>query len=246
MLKTFSSAVLLAASVLSAQSAAVHYDSSTKVFRLDGGNVTYSFGVNARGELQQIYWGGRLAESDALQAATPMRAGASFDSSHTNSPEEYAGWGGGLFVEPALKIMFPDGNRDLVLHYDSHTENPNGLDVVLKDINRKIFVTLHYAIDPPTGILARSATIENREDKPVTVEQAAAAAWTLPAGNYTLNYLTGRWAGEWTLTQEALHPGARVLESRRGSTGHQANPWFAMKITATCGLELSAGAVHGV
>jgi alpha-galactosidase len=233
MLKTFSSAVLLAASVLSAQSAAVHFDSSTKVFRLDGGNVTYSFGVNARGELQQIYWGGRLAESDALQAATPMREWASFDSSHSNTPEEYAGWGGGLFVEPALKMMFPDGNRDLVLHYDSHSEKPNGLDVVIKDISRKIFVTLHYAIDPQTGILARSATIENREDKPVTVEQAAAAAWALPAGKYTLNYLTGRWAGEWTLTQEALHPGARVLESRRGTTGSQANPWFAIQAGAS-------------
>jgi len=60
------------------------------------------------------------------------------------------------------------------------------------------------------------------------VEQAAAASWSLPAGHYTLNYLTGRWAGEWNLTQEKLQPRA-VIESRRGSTGHQANPWFAIQ-----------------
>jgi alpha-galactosidase len=90
-------------------------------------------------------------------------------------------------------------------------------------------VTLHYDIDPESGILERSATIENRGTEPVTVEQAAAAAWALPPSHYTLNYLTGRWAGEWTLTQEPVHPGARVLESRRGSTGHQANPWFAIQ-----------------
>ena len=94
---------------------------------------------------------------------------------------------------------------------------------------RKIYVTLHYSIDATSGILARSATIENREAQPVTIEQAAAAAWALPAAHYTLNYLTGRWAGEWTLTQEPVHPGARVIESRRGSTGHQANPWFAIQ-----------------
>ncbi len=70
------------------------------------------------------------------------------------------------------------------------------------------------------------------EAQPVTIEQAAAAAWALPPAHYTLNYLTGRWAGEWTLTQEALHPGARVLESRRGTTGHQANPWFAIQAGA--------------
>ena len=158
-----------------------------------------------------------------------MREWASFDDSYTNTPQEYAGWGAGLYNEPALKITFADGNRDLVLHYQSHTETPQGFDVELKDISRAIYVTLHYTMDPASGILARSATIENREPQPVTVEQAAAAAWALPAGRYTLNDLTGRWAGEWTLNQEPIEGGAKVIESRRGSTGHQANPWFAIQ-----------------
>ena len=181
-----------------------------------------------------------------------MREWASFDSSYTNTPQEYAGWGAGLFVEPALKVTFADGNRDLVLHYDSHETTSDGFDVVLKDIKRQVFVTLHYAIDPESGILARSATIENREAQPITIEQAAAAAWALPAAHYTLNYLTGRWAGEWTLTQEPLQPGARVIESRRGSTGHQANPWFAIQAgdhpdenREKCGLARWRGADRG-
>jgi alpha-galactosidase len=128
-----------------------------------------------------------------------------------------------------LKVTFADGNRDLVLHYESHEITSDGLKIVLKDIKRQVFITLHYAIDPETGIVGQSATIENREAQPITIEQAAAAAWALPSGHYTLNYLTGRWAGEWTLTQEKLHPGERILESRRGSTGHQANPWFAIQ-----------------
>ncbi len=65
------------------------------------------------------------------------------------------------------------------------------------------------------------------------VEQAAAAQWMLPPDRYILSYLTGRWAGEWTLNQEPIHPGARVIESRRGSTGHQANPWFAISRDAS-------------
>jgi alpha-galactosidase len=184
--------------------------------------------VNPRGELQQLYWGGRLAATDSFAQAAPLPEWASFDSSFTNTPQEYAGWGAGLFIEPALKVSFADGNRDLVLHYQSHTVTANGFDIVLKDISREVYVTLHYGMDLESGILARSATIQNREQQPVTVEQAAAAAWALPPGHYTLNYLTGRWAGEWNLTQEALAPGERVIESRRGSTGHQANPWFAI------------------
>ena len=231
MLKTFSVALALFAAslVASAQPAVTTFDPASKVFRLDGGGVSYVFGVNPRGELQQLYWGGRLAATDAFPQAAPMPDWASFDSSYTNTPQEYAGWGAGLFAEPALKVTFADGNRDLVLHYQSHAAVQNGFDVLLKDISRPIFVTLHYAIDPESGILARSATIENRGAETVTVEQAAAAAWALPPAHYTLNYLTGRWAGEWNLTQEDLHPGARVIESRRGSTGHQANPWFAIQ-----------------
>jgi len=212
-----------------AQTASVNFDSATRVFRLDGGNMTYAFGVNQRGELQAIYWGGRLGATDVIPQAVPMMEWASFDDSYTTTPQEYAGWGAGLFVEPALKITFPDGNRDLVLHYESHTIGASGLDVVMKDIERPVFVTLHYVIDPDTGVLARSAAIENRGKESVTVEQAAAAAWSLPPAQYTLSYLTGRWAGEWTLNQEKLDAGARVIESRRGTTGHQANPWFALQ-----------------
>ncbi|HEX3894190.1 MAG TPA: alpha-galactosidase [Terracidiphilus sp.] len=226
MLKTFSSLLLLCASVAALSQTA---DSASHTFRLDGGNVSYVFGVNPRGELQQLYWGGRLAATDQMPSAKPAREWASFDDSYTNTPQEYAGWGSGLFNEPALKVSFADGNRDLVLHYESQKSTPYGYDVVLKDIKASVYVTLHYSIDPETGILARSATIENKDAQPITIEQAAAAAWSLPRGHYTLNYLTGRWAGEWTLTQEPVLPGARVLESRRGSTSHQANPWFAIQ-----------------
>jgi alpha-galactosidase len=230
MLKVLSAATLFFAVTLMAhgQPSSVSFEPAAKVFRLDGGGASYVFGVNPRGELQQLYWGGRLASTDSFAQAAPLPAWASFDTSYTNTPQEYAGWGAGLFIEPALKVSFADGNRDLVLHYQSHTVTANGFDIVLKDISREVYVTLHYGMDLESGILARSATIQNREQQPVTVEQAAAAAWALPPGHYTLNYLTGRWAGEWNLTQEALAPGERVIESRRGSTGHQANPWFAI------------------
>jgi len=74
LLKTFSSAILaLTVSVaVSAQpqitDSRTNFDSTNKVFRLDGGGVSYIFGVNPKGELQQIYWGGRLAATDRLSA----------------------------------------------------------------------------------------------------------------------------------------------------------------------------------
>ena len=210
--------------------ASIRFDDSSKVFRIDGGDVSYVFGINNRNELQAVYWGARLGAGDTFPPTHVSREVASFDMSTTTTPQEFAGWGAGLFVEPALKITFPDGNRDLVLHYVSNQIDGDVLTVRLKDIERDVFVNLRYEMDPATGVLGRSATIENQTKTALIIEQAAAATWTLPHGmDYTLDYLTGRWGGEDQLQQQKIVPGARVLESRRGSTGQQNNPWFAVE-----------------
>src|SRR5258708_30025043 len=200
-----------------------------QIFRLDGGNTTYAFSVNERGELQPLYWGGRVGAHDAFPAVQPYPEMASFDSPYTTTPPEYASWGAGLFTEPALKVTFADGNRDLVLHFvKASPDGAQSLEILLKDISREIYVTLRYSMDAESGILARSATIENKEKQPVVIEQAAAAQWILAPGRYTLSYLTGRWAGEWTLNQDPIIGAARGLGSRRGTSGHQAHPWLAI------------------
>lgn len=217
-------------SALARAADAVHYDAAAHTFRIDGGGATYVLGVNERGELQSLYWGARLAASDTFAAAHSLPGRASFDSSINETPQEYVGWGGGLYVAPDLKITFPDGNRDLVLHYVSHTIDGSTLKIVMKDIERPVYVTLNYHLDSDTGILERSASVENRGTTPFTLEEASSATWNLPAAdNYHLHSLTGEWGGEWNLQDQTLHPGKTILESRRGSTGHQNSPWFAIE-----------------
>jgi alpha-galactosidase len=211
--------------VLAPMAVLASHAQESRNFRLDGGNVTYSMGVNSRGELQSIYWGPRLAASDQLPEPKPI----GFADEINDTEQEFPGWGGGVLDEPALKISFPDGNRDLVLHYVSHTMAGDELQVTLRDISRDIFVILKYSMDKETGILARSAIIENRTAAKVMVEQAAAATWNFPARtDYSLRYLSGRWGGEFQLQTQKILPGSTVLESRRGSTGHQSSPWFAL------------------
>src|ERR1700679_3521082 len=94
-------------------SSSIHFDAQTKIFRIDAAGITYAFGVNAQDQLQSIYWGSQIGKEDLTLPPTAKAAVASFDGSVTTTPFEYAGWGGGLYVEPALKISFPDGNRDL-------------------------------------------------------------------------------------------------------------------------------------
>jgi len=207
----------------------VVFSDTNKVFRLDGGGVTYAFGINAKGQVQALYWGGALTAGDVLPQPTVTPDHSSNEVSVTLTPQEFAGFGGGLTTEPALKVRFPDGVRDLDLHYDSHKVTDGQLAVKLKDISRAVYVILTYVMDRTTGILARSAVVENRTRSWIQVDQMAAAALSLPfAEDYQLTYLTGRWAAEWTLQTRAITPGATVLESRRGITSHQSNPWIAI------------------
>lgn len=209
--------------------AAASFDAATRVFRLDGGRVTYAFGVNEAGQLQTLHWGGRLADADPLGPAKSLPSHSSFDLSASITPQEFPAQGGGIFTEVALKIAYADGNRDTVLRYLSHRIERDALTVRLRDVALPLEVSLRYTIDPDTGVVGRSARIENLGSAPLRIDQAASAAYTLaPQDDYRLHHLSGRWAGEWSLQQRPVSEGATVLESRRGSTGQQNTPWFAI------------------
>jgi alpha-galactosidase len=216
------------------QSTPFTYDAHSRVFRIDTQQSTYAFGVDPTGSLQSIYWGAPLMLTDPLATAPTGTDWPPFETDADKLPQEFGGWGAGMYTEPALKVSYPDGNRDLVLHYVSHTIRPAELNVVLKDISRELYVTLHYTADTATGLVGRSATIENKTDHPLIVEQAAAGSVALPAGDhFWVNHLTGRWSDEFNLQRQEITPGKIVLDSRRGSTGQQNSPWFAVERNAS-------------
>ena len=209
--------------------ASIHFDDQTRVFRIDAADMSYVLGINENKQVQTLYWGKRLSAGDTFAAPHSNPGLSAFDSSINSTRLDYVAWGGGLYVEPDLKVTFPDGNRDLVLQYVSHTIEGDHLTILLKDISRDVYVRLEYQPDAGTGVLRRSAQVQNRTSAPLVVEQIASGTWNLPRGSdYRLRYLTGRWAGEWNLHEQLIQPGKTILESRRGSTGEQNNPWFAI------------------
>jgi alpha-galactosidase len=230
-LSLFATLLVLLACYQAAQ-AAITYASDRKVWVLQAGPVTYSMGVNERGELQAIYWGARVTPDSDFQTPKSYPEVASFDLSNTTTPQEYPGWGAELYNEPALKATYANGNRDVVLHVvDSHIDG-NTLEIQLKDIASDLKVRLYHRVYEDLGMIERWSRIENGTSGDITLESAQSAAWSLPHGvGYGWHYLTGHWGSEWQLQSEPLKTGAHVIESRRGSTSHQANPWFAIDRT---------------
>ncbi len=219
--------LLAAAAAISAQS--IQYDESRKVWLLTTQANSYAMGVSPNGQLQNLYWGGPLWRMADVPAAKTQEDISSFDPHEMLEAEEYPGWGGKRFYETDLKITRADGNRDLVLIYESHRVEGDRLFITLKDIKDDIEAVLEYHVFPEEGIISRHTVIQNKSSQAITLESAQSATWNLPPGDgYRLTYLSGRWAAETQVNREPIHEGMKVLESRLGHTGHNFNPWFAI------------------
>jgi len=208
--------------------AEIRYLASPKLWHLSAAGVSYVFGVNNENQLQQVYWGPRLWRDADLTSPHAGLPWASFDTPGMTTPEEYPAWGGGRHLETCLKLTRADGVSDVILQYVTHSIQNGALTIHLKDKIDNIRVTLTYRISP-TGILEKKASIQNSTTQPVTVESLQSGVWNLPLdSSYRLTTTFGRWAGEWQLEREPIRPGQKILESRRGLTSHQANPWFML------------------
>ena len=221
--------LLITISIAAASAQTIHYSDARKLWLITTPHSSYAMGIGPQGELQNLYWGGPLWRIEDLPAAREQKDISSFDPHQMLENEEYPGWGGPRYYEPALKITRADGDRDLVLHYVSHHIDGDTLEIDLKDIRDDIRVTLHYRVHPDTGIIERWSTIRNATQQPITIVSAQSATWHVPHGDgYRLSYLSGRWAAETQLNREEIHEGMKVLESRLGESGHNLNPWFAI------------------
>ncbi len=192
----------------------------------------YALGLNDAGLLTHRYWGARLLDPDDYPPPVNPRPWASFNNPEQLTPEEYPGYAGMKFTDPCLKLTYADGTRDVVLRFDSaevREDQPEQLDVLLRDASFPLRVTLHYRTHDEYDLIERWVTVTNDGSQPVTLERIFSAAWHLPPGDrYRLSHLSGRWLDEMHIHREPLLQGIKVLESRRITTSHHSNPWFAI------------------
>ncbi|HVU14424.1 MAG TPA: alpha-galactosidase [Phototrophicaceae bacterium] len=213
---------------------AIVFDAERNIWALHSPSLSYGIGVDRRGRLKNIYFGANLpnpAEFGDPDFAYP--GGASFDPSDGPAQFEYPTQTGMYYDEPCLKATFSDHVRDVALVYASQRQETVGgiptLIITLRDTYYPLRVHLHYRIYEDCDLIERFAVIENTGDTPITLEQVLSGIWHLPRGReYRFTHLAGRHTQEFQLHQDKLTPGRKVIESRRGNTSHQANPWFAV------------------
>lgn len=208
---------------------AIQYFENEKTFLLQTRNTSYAFCVGEKDYLLHLHWGGKVNGPEDLPMVQELSQRVTLVGRGSDRVEllEYRSWGGASTKEPALKITFPDGTRNLYLVYKSHDVNGDTLRVTLTEPQYGVEVTLCYRVCEEFDIIERWAEIKNTSCESFNIEIAAGASWKLPDRNeYRLTYFTGAYAHEFQMNREKVGSAKRVLETRRGLSGYDCAPFF--------------------
>ncbi len=250
----------------------IHFSPEKSLFLLQAGAASYAIKLSPEGIPLHLYWGPALnpqVDLDFLvrtgyRAFSPNLAGAGPGVSLDTLPLEYPVFGNSDFREPALEVYQPfTGSRIVDLRYASHqitagkpalpglpstfTENSaeaDTLTLTLEDKLTGLRVDLHYTAFAAHPVVTRSARIHNTGPAPVELKRALSASLDFNASfaNHQFLRLSGAWGRERDTHLSPLHPGVQSVESRRGTSSHQQNPFIAL---TELGNHEDHGSVYG-
>ena len=227
----------------------------TKTFFLHAGSTTYAIKVLEHGYLTHLYWGPRVAIQD-LDFVLQFRARAfspnpdGFEFSLDTIPLEYPVYGSSDFRSPALEVFQPeDGSRILDLRFKDHKiiagkpslpglpatwveieAEAETLVIGLEDSKLDLRVELSYTAFADHPAIARSARIVHLGRSALTLRRVLSCSVDFPSSQTEGHFLhlSGAHLREREVQRTPLHPGIQSIESRRGSSSHQHNPFLAL------------------
>jgi alpha-galactosidase len=218
------------------------------VFVLEGKGSAYLLGIAPDGDIHHLYWGTPLGPEGITKLAGEWVEKLLKDPKlvRENHLREFADFGHNDLRVPALHIEQSDGSRLSRFVYCSHeitegkpelkglpgttVNSPNDaqtLKLVLEDKLKGHQLELFYTLYPEWDALVRRAALKNNGPEPVHIQKLMSASLDFPAGDYRLTSFSGAWIKERQKLDRDLLPGTTRLESRKGQSSHEMNP-FAM------------------
>jgi alpha-galactosidase len=217
--------------------------------------MSYAIQIIKNKYLAHLYWGKRLrsgkldyllqfAERTSF-CANPDPADPSF--SLDTLAQEYPGYGNSDFRFPAFQLQLENGatlvdfqyQKYRIIHgkpaleglpstYVESDQEATSLEIELDDPVCGLTLVLTYTIYESRNVLTRSARFINNGDNRLKILRALSMNIDFSDADYDLLHLDGAWARERQLERHPLLSGTQGIESRRGSSSHQHNPFLAL------------------
>lgn len=230
----------------------IYFDEATGIFHLQGKETSYFIQKNAQNHLFHLYWGSRLEKRfpDYLLKEI-KRASYIADTDHIKEyklerlPQEFPAFGNSDLRKPAYQLTFENGTKISDFRYVSHkilTEKPTlaglpslrasedceTLVLTLVDDYQQLKMRLFYTIYFEADVISRHVELENFGTASVEINQLNSACVEIPTSDLDLLHLSGSWARETGIQRTPLSQLNYRIESLRGSSSHEHNPFIAV------------------
>lgn len=224
-----------------------------KMFKLDAKDTSYVFGVIDEGFLVHGYFGKKIADGDLTYLLrleenpwvpkTNMRDMGTF---MDMTAFEYPCHGRGDYREPCLIVEDGEGMTTTDLRYVSHkvykgkpaleglpatfaNENEaETLEITCVDKHTGLEAVLVYTVFNDLDAVTRSVRLKNTGKAPLNVKRVLSACVDFDNDGYDLITLNGSWARERVMERSRLHHGKQGVDSVKGESSHQNNPFMAL------------------
>ncbi len=230
----------------------IEWDPSDRQFHLHNGQISLVLRVFEDGTLGQLHLGAALPGGRSYRHLGPDPFPGFSNRVGSPVPLAYPTSGTGDFRVPSLVATSADGASSLALHYRDHriqagkpaldglpstyvedASEAETLEVTVVDEPAGIEVDLRFTIFDDRPLIARSALIRNAGSAPVELRCAMSLALDLPDSDWRMVGLSGAWARERHVTDRALVPGRQSASSVNGASGHEHNPFLALRRATT-------------
>ena len=246
----------------------IKFDQQNKIFHLYNDKFSYIIQAAKTGHLLHLYWGKKvnpdLDYTHLLRKETRdenLKGEAENEFLLDNIPQEYPAYGHSDFRQPAYQVELADGSRVSNLKYNGHQiktgkdqlkglpatyveadKEADSLIINLFDEVAELKVELVYSIYNEYNAITRSAKFINQSDKKIELKRAFSMSVDFADSNFDLITTSGSWSRENHIKRRSLISGMQSVESTRGASSAQHNPFMML---ARKNTDENQGEVYG-
>jgi len=246
----------------------ITFNASNQTFHLQASDSSYIMKIVREKYLSHVYWGKKIRqyhESNELRfvdrafSANPESADRTF--SLDTLPQEYPAYGNSDFRTPAYQIQLCNGSTITDLEYKGYRifkgkpkleelpatyieddDEATTLEIDMEDSLIGLTVILSYCVYENINVMTRSVRFVNQGQERLTLLRALSMNVDFQSSDFELLHLSGGWGKERQIERRPLSKGNQLIESRRGASSHQQNPFLAL---LSVGADEECGEVFG-
>ncbi|MBO0587370.1 alpha-galactosidase [Sporosarcina sp. E16_8] len=233
---------------------AIHFDSKKNRFHLQANDTSYVMEVVRDGYLLHLYWGRKINDfnySNEIQLVDRGFSGNPYKEDRTFSldtlPQEYPQFGNTDYRKPAYQVQLENGSTISDLRYESHeirkgkpalpglpatyVEDDNEaetLEIVMRDAETNLKVVLSYTVYEQFNVITRSVKFLNEGTASLKLLRALSVSVDFRDADFDIMHLHGGHVKENHIERQPLRLGVQSIESARGASSHQHNPFIAL------------------